>query len=259
MYEEYSMDGIENFLDSFNIEETEKIIRDHVLNMGSYGINQSVDYYRPYYVKYHHLKVDIDKGITDDIVKECKNKAKIIALMFINAICTKFNLDVDDEWLDNMSDSELQGVTLMLYSFFVLNLNEVLIEVFTKYIDANHEELAKSFDDNPKTNKDATFISLKNSLPSDFAVIGANIYDVCYLILDRLNEEQFIQYIDGDNEMQEPILNYFLDGHVSGNFIDAIDNMIRSDMSNLKSYLGFELVAYLVNTYHSNEEDIPTI
>ena len=156
MYDEYSMDGVEDLLDFFNLEETEKIIRDHILNPEDYGIGQTIDYYRPYYVKYQQIHVDIDKGITENDVKICRERAKIIALMFISAISQKFNLDVDDEWLDNMSESELQGVTLILYSFFILNLREILIEVMTKYIDINHEELAKSFEDNPKTNKDAT-------------------------------------------------------------------------------------------------------
>ena len=253
MYEEYSMDGVEDLLDFFNLEETEKIIRDHILNPEDYGIGQSIDYYRPYYVKYQQIHVDIDKGITENDVKICRERAKIIALMFISAISQKFNLDVDDEWLDNMSESELQGVTLILYSFFILNLREILIEVMTKYIDINHEELAKSFDDNPKTNKDATYISLKKVLPSDFVVISSNIYDVCYLILDRMNEEQFIEYIDADNEIQETILSFFQDGHITGNFIDSIDNMIRSNASGLKSSLSFEILAYIINTYSTDK------
>ena len=117
MYEEYSMDGIEDLLNFFDLKETEKVIRTQILN-SEYGITEVVDYYRPYYAKYQEIQVDIDAGITEDIVRECKQKAKLIALMFISAISEKFNLSVDEDWLDEMPENELQAVTLVLYSFF---------------------------------------------------------------------------------------------------------------------------------------------
>ena len=194
MYEEYSMDGIEDLLNFFDLKETEKVIRTQILN-SEYGITEVVDYYRPYYAKYQEIQVDIDAGITEDIVRECKQKAKLIALMFISAISEKFNLSVDEDWLDEMPENELQAVTLVLYSFFVLNLKEILLEVMTKYIDINHEELAQSFDNNPRNNKDATFGTLKKNIPMDFTVIGSNIYDVCYAKGARAQKE-YIDYID---------------------------------------------------------------
>ena len=254
MYEEYSMDGIEDLLNFFDLKETEKVIRTQILN-SEYGITEVVDYYRPYYAKYQEIQVDIDAGITEDIVRECKQKAKLIALMFISAISEKFNLSVDEVWLDEMPENELQAVTLVLYSFFVLNLKEILLEVMTKYIDINHEELAQSFDNNPRNNKDATFGTLKKNIPMDFTVIGSNIYDVCYLILDRLNEEQFIDYIDQDNELQEPIKRYFLDGYIQGNFLDAIDEMLRDSNNGLKSQLSFGMLSYIMNTYAEDGVD----
>lgn len=253
------MEGIEDLLDFFNTEETKKIIDDHILNPDDYGIGQPVDYYRPYHVKYNMLHVDIDKGYTEAEVRKCREKATEIALMFISAICEKFNLVIDEGWLENKSESDLQDIALMLYSLFILNLKEILIEVFTKYIDKNHDDLSKAYDNNPKNNKDATYISLKKILPSDFVVIGANIYEVCYLILDMLNEEEFFTYIDADTEFVKKFMDYFSEGYISGNFLDVIDDMLRSNTSGLKSTISFELMAYIINTHSFIIESIRTL
>ena len=53
--------------------------------------------------------------------------------------------------------------------------------------------------------------------------------------------------------MQETILSFFQDGHITGNFIDSIDNMIRSNASGLKSSLSFEILAYIINTYSTDK------
>lgn len=254
LYDEYSMDGVENLINFFDIEETAKTIEEHILT-DQYSMGSLVDYYRPYYVQYKSLKVDIDTGMTEEVVSQCRQKARTIALMFIDAICKKFRLYVDEFWIENLPDEELQGFTVILYDFFILHFKEFLLEVLTRYIDGNAEILASAFETNTKNAKDAAFCALQKLIPFNYAVIGANVYDVCFIILSNLNELDFIDYIDADNEIQPYIKKYFEDAKVTGNFVDVIEEMLQSSDVSLKGYLGFEIIAHLKNAYSNQDSD----
>lgn len=256
LYDEYSMDGVENLIDFFDVEETAKTIENNILK-DQYSLGTVVDYYRPYYVKYKLLNVDIDTGMTESVVSECRQKARTIALMFIDAICKKFRLYVDEFWIDNLPDEELQGFTLVLYDFFILHFKEFLLEVLTRYIDGNADTLASAFETAAKSAKDAAFCSLQKMIPYNYAVVGANVYDACFIILSSLDEHSFFDYIDADNEIQPIILKYFDDGRISGNFVDVIEEMMQSTNVSLKGYIGFEIIAHLKNSY-SNRDSTET-
>lgn len=255
MYEEYSMDGIEDLLDFFDTEKTAKTIEQQIMT-DEFGLDAPIDYYRPYYTRYKTLEVDIDNGITEDMVNQCRHKAKVVALMFIDAILKKFNLKIDEFWVENMSESELQGVTLVLYDFFILHMKEYLFEVLTRYIDANHEMLAEQFEHNPRISKDASLSAFLKIMKEEYAVIGANIYDVCSIALNNLNEIEYINHINADNEIQPHIKRFFEEGKLSGNFIDIIERLMSEVSNGLKSHTGFEIIAYLKRHYSlpSSEE-----
>lgn len=254
MYEEYSMGGVEDLLDFFDTEKTAKTIEKQIMN-DDFGLGPISDFYRPYYTKFKCLEVNIDNGLTETVVKTCREKARVIALMFIDAILKKYQLTIDEFWIENLGDTDLQGLAVVLYDFFILHIREMLLEVFTRYIDSNAETLAKEYESNPKLTKDAALPAFLQIMPQDYAVIGANIFDVCFLILNNLNEEEFIDYIDSDNELQPHIKKYFEDGHISGNFIDILSRMLLNTANGLKGYIGFELLSYLKRTYgYSNRE-----
>lgn len=251
MYDDYSMDGVEGLLDFFDTERTARTIEQQIMT-DDFGLDAPNDYYRPYYTKYKMLEVDIDNGITESMVSECRHKAKVIALMFIDAIMKKFNLKIDEFWIDNMDEAQLQGVTLVLYDFFVLHMREYLFEVLTRYIDANTSMLAEQFEHNPRIARDASLSAFLKMVGEDYAVIGANIYDVCFIALNNLNELEYINHINSDNEIQPHIKRFFEEGKVTGNFIDVLEQMMSDTSNGLKSHMGFEIVAYIKRTYAKN-------
>lgn len=248
------MSGVEDLLGFFDTEKTAKTIEKQIMN-NDFGLGPIVDYYRPYYAKFKCLEVNIDNGMTSDVVNNCKNKARVIALMFIDAILKKYRLEVDEFWIENLSDIELQGLAVVLYDFFILHIREILLEVFTRYIDANSETLASAFESNPKVTKDAALSAFLAIMPQNYAVIGANIFDVCFMTLTNLNELEFIDYVSSDNEIQPHIKKYFEDGHISGNFIDVLSQMLLTTSNGLKGYVGFELISYLKRVHSYSEDD----
>lgn len=251
MYDDYSMDGIEDLLDFFDTERTAKTIEQQIMT-DEFGLDAPIDYYRPYYTKFKTLEVDIDNGITESMVSACRHKAKVIALMFIEAILKKFNLHIDEFWIDNMDEAQLQGVTIVLYDFFILHLREYLLEVITRYIDANSKMLADQFEHNPRIARDASLSAFLKVVDEDYAVIGANVYDVCFLTLNNLNEIEYINHINADNEIQPHIKRFFEEGKISGNFIDVLEQMMADVSNGLKSHMGFEIVAYIKRAHAKN-------
>lgn len=254
LYEEYSMDGVENLLEFFDTEQTAKTIREHILT-DSFGLDLPIDHYKPYYAKFKTLESAVDNGVPEDIVKDCRHKARVIAIMFIDAILKKYQLRIDEHWVENMGENEVQGLTIILYDFFVLRMKEYLFEVITRYIDANAKMLADQLDTNSKVGGGATYAVMLKILPEEYAIIGANIYDVCYIVLNNLSELDYINHVSADNEIQPHLKKFFEEAKITGNFMDAITTMVDHVGNGLKSYLGFEIISYLKRTYGHDTEN----
>lgn len=249
----YEMDGTEDVLDYFDITEIQTLIKDSIASDDSLP-GDHVDMLRPMWTRYNHI-TEIDGNIIDDDTKlECTRRFDIICGMFIDAICAKFNMSIDDGWFEEIPKKEVHAFTVMLYSFFVQDISRLLEEVFIKYIETHSAELADQFGQDIKLRKDATYNSVKDVLESDYAIIVSNIYEICFNILDTITESEFFGYIDNDYVPKATLIEYYNNGHFDGEFVDAIYTACKRDRTML-SRICFDVISNIKTNHKVQEKD----
>lgn len=249
----YEMDDIEDVLDYFDITEIQTLITDSISSDDSLP-GDHVDLLRPMWTRYNNI-MQVEGNIVDDETKsECTRRFDLICGMFIDAICTKFNMSIDDGWFEERPKNEIYAFTVMLYSFFIQDISKLLEEVFIKYIENHSAELGEKFGQDLKLRKDATYNSVKDKLESDYAVIVSNIYEICFNILDTITESEFFEMVDNDYVPKSVLIKYYNEGHFDGEFVDAIYTSCKRDRTML-SRICFDVISYIKTNYKMKEKD----
>ena len=245
---EYDLLGVEELLDYFNIEKTRALINEQLDADITTPGGRLTDHLQPLWSRYSSLEHD-HANLDPDTYAEIKNKFDSICLMFVEYICKKFDISVDEGWLENLNRSEVHGLAVMLYSFFVIDIENLILEVLIKYIDKNLDILVEQFGDNLKSRKDAAYISLKKTVEPEYAVIGACVFDVCFWIIDQMSENEFFDYIDGDYIPLSYIKGWFDDSHLSGDFMQRIYDLFKNT-GDWKSRICFNIITN-IRTRHA--------
>lgn len=240
-------------LDYFDIDEMKRVINDQILNKTDYAeCGIVVDHLKPMYARYKNIHEDSNEGITADDVVESKEQFNMICAIFIDAICTKFGLTIDDFWYENASADDLCLLTLYLYTFFVVDFKMVLKNVLINYIEANTKTVYEIFEGNQTNTKGATYNALKNEIEPEYALICANIYDAILYVLDTIDNDEIFQYAPEDYEPVGLLREMLDDGHLYGEFSENIFNIVKTN-SSLKSSLAFEIITYFRSSHSLNK------
>ncbi len=247
------VEPIEDILDYFNISEMQNLIETGITSEDVLPGDRE-DLLQPMWVRYQSICNIADTIITDEEKAECRRRFNIICTMFIDAICAKFNLTVDAGWMESLEDSELHGFTLMLYTMFILDMRNLLVEVIINYIESHITELVDQYSDNIKLRKDATYNSFKTKMEPEFAIVAANIYSVCYSAMDVMSESDFFDYVSDDYYPKSTIQEYFIEGHIDGNFVDAIYNTFKRDQA-LLAHVAFDIISNFKEHYALKEDE----
>lgn len=240
----------DNILDYFNVEDLQRVINEQINGDIDYSdCSMIIDHYKPVYAKYNEVKVDPEKGITLEDVAHAKNRFDIITLIYMNSICNKFGIDINDFWLENACDNDRFLLTLYLYTFFVVDLKTVLIDIIINYINTNIESLATMFEVDQKNQKGATFNVLKTELSDErYAVICANIFDVILYTLDTIECGDVFDYAPADYVPVSMLKEMFENGDLGGNFNEGLYSVVKAN-DTLRMALGFEICLYIREHY----------
>lgn len=237
-------------LDYFSIDEMKRVVNDQILNKTDYAeCGIIVDHLKPMYARYKNIRVDVDAGVTPEDVEESKEQFNMICAIFIDAICEKFGIRIDDFWFENASADELCTLTLYLYTFFVVDFKMVLKNILINYIEANSSAVAAIFDADQVNTKGATYNALKIEMTPEYALICANIFDAILYVLDTMDAEDIFKYAPEDYEPVGPLSEMMEDGHMFGEFDENIYDIVKNN-SALKSSLAFEIISYFRETHH---------
>ena len=118
----FAMLGIEDVLDYFDIEKTNKLIHDQ-LDADEFAPGGIVtDHLKPMWVRYKALKVDPEQALDSSAVEMAKQKFDNICLLFIKVVTERFGITIDIGWLENQSPETIHSIALLLYTFFVIDL-----------------------------------------------------------------------------------------------------------------------------------------
>lgn len=229
---------VSEILDIFNLEEIRRML-DKQLNInGSSEITTSLsDHFKPLYYKYHSI-VDCDEN-SSEVKQEAESRFMDICNIFLNMICKKFHLEIDDMWKQNHYQ-DIPGFTMALYSFFILEMQSNIYDVCMNYINKNTQQIFEVFEDR-KTKKDAATLVNKKLTTPEKAVIISNIYDVTAWILNQISEEEFLNLLNQDYLPLNLIRGLLENGIMAGEFMEEINDIYASHIS-LKSNVCFNII-----------------
>ena len=254
MSEEYPMLGVENILDCFDIDRAYQLIQNQLKSDENSPSGTLTDHLKPMWVRYKNIEIDKDQGITTDVIGIVNTRFDTICTMFIDAIITRYGITIDVGWLENQNKNTLHSLALVLYSFFVLDLESNIKEVLYKYILDNYVDLALHFGENLKSRKDSPYLAMRKTMEPEYAIIASSMNDVCYWILDQMDNEEFLSYLDSDYIPQPIVKELFDDGHMDGNFVEHIYEYFKSN-TGMKYRIVFDIISLLKTNHKIKEKE----
>lgn len=235
-------------LEAFNLDEF-AILIDEQIGKGSTDYSCPLDHFKPIYYRYRQLKdMDMNSDLSDDL----EQKFTEFCLEIIKRIQNAFNITLSDAWID-IHISDIPAITLVLYSFFILELTKNIEDAIQRFISLNVENLYPIFEDR-KGKKDASTNMYMKSMSSEKALLMANIYDVATHVVETMTEEEFLQYLPEGYVPKEVLQKLFDDGTITGEFMDQIREIFSSSIE-LKSMICFNIESQCRNYERPSSDD----
>lgn len=231
---EESIIEVSDILETFNIAELTYLIKNQINGDIDDFVNNSADHFRPLYRTY--AKLSKYETIDEDVRNEAEDRYFKICRVFLEEIFTKFNIELDSEWL-TAKESSLPSIAIAFYSMFVIDFVKNLYEVVLNYIASNPKLVYETFED-LKAKKDAATLNNKKTLSPEMTVVVSNIYDIVKWIFMNMSEEEFLDYLDDGYVPLQLIKPLYTEGIMSGEFVKTISDLIENNI-NLSSTIGF--------------------
>lgn len=233
-----TVEDVSEILDTFSLSEISDLLKKQVeLKDNDAGLI-TTDYFHPIYLKYRSIMES--EETSGDIKDEATERFNDVCDIFINLICEKFNLAIDQDWKEEHK-TQLPGLVTSLYHFFIRDLSTNLQEVCINYINQNRKTIFEVFEER-KNKKDASTLVNKRNFPVDLAVILANIYDTSTWAIRQLSEEEYIRYMNNDYAPLKVIQSLMEESIISGEFMDVIEE-VYEDCVGLKGQVCFNILS----------------
>lgn len=229
---------VSEILDAFDLNEITDLVKGQINdNNNTDDIGAIItDHFKPLFYKYKKLvalnedrETLIRKGVDEEVYQEAIDRFNKICWIFIDAICKKFNLELDEDWVSE-KPKNLIGFTLALYSFFIIDFQQNVTYVTRNYLIQNLEHVYEVFE-SCKMKKDASTLVNKKELTTEQAIIISNIYDVVRWVLDEMDEDAFFEYFDDDYMPLGVIKALFTEGRLNGDFMSKIREIVSTSLT----------------------------
>lgn len=232
-----TMMEIANILDDFDEESLIAILKSQIIDNEDLYTSLPVNHFQPLYLSYKRA-LNVEE-IEEDDIEAIRNRFHRICISLIDIICTKYQIELDDEWIsDHMA--QIAPITLSLYQFFVLDIFYIILEILNNYIIKNMDTLSNTFADSIQQ-KDSSAIANLNILDPKYAVLASSMYDVTDYIFTILDTEQIFEYIDSSYIPGQIVKRLFNDNTLTGNLANTFGNIYKDNLS-LRSKIVFELI-----------------
>lgn len=234
---EIMLDTISEIVGSMNIGELHTLFTEQIINEEEDYISPVFDQFQPIYRNFLALS-EIKEEDQDD-VQIAREQFFKICRSIINLITEKFNIIIDPDYLDDNTD-KVPGLTLSLYTFFILDFYSVVYEMIRNYLAENLVELSETFKFNTQ-NKDAVSNAYRKIFSEDMTNIVTNIYDISEYILSSLDPETVFEYLDEGYAPALILKVLYQKGVASGDFVRAFADIYKVNIP-LKSKVCFDII-----------------
>jgi hypothetical protein len=230
------MEEVANILEDFDEESLKDLFKSQIESDDCYTA-LPVNHFQPLYVSIQRLlKMD---GADEDDVAVIKSRYNSICKYIIGLLCDKFNITIDEEWL-NDNAGNIPAIAMTLYQFFVLDIFQNIFNFLRNYVDKNVGELAKIFSESAQ-NKDVSTVTNAKVLQAEYAVIASCIYDITDYIFSMLDSEVIFDYIEPGYIPGEILERMYNDNNLTGDFVAMLAAAYKDNLS-LRSKIAFELI-----------------
>ena len=251
----YNLIEADDILDYFDIDQMREIIRDQITNSSDYSAcGVVIDYLKPLYAKYYSIEPNMELGIDSIKYGDCTERFNVIVLMFAEAICNKFNINLDEFWLENASDDDKFVTILYLYTALVIDYKTLLTDICINYIEKNKEALGTMLNSD-KSQKSGTYNAIEGYTgDSNLAIICDNVFDAMYYIFDTLNEDTVFDYTPEDYLPVNELKILVEKGILTGDLFSSILRDLKSN-STLRSAIAFDIISYVKIEYSKKDTE----
>lgn len=225
-------------LENFGLEELDDILTDQMNGLFSEVNGIPIDYFKPYYHKYQTIK---DTELNADERQLLEDRFYEVSMTFIRKIENVFKIKLDEEWIASHR-KDIPSVTLILYSFFYLELGTNIEDAIHRAIKLESENLYKLFEDR-KNKKDGSTVTYSKLADPQMALILANIYDATTTVIEDMTEEEYIKYLPDGYVPAEFIKRMMEKGYIVGDFMNVI-RQIFAKSTFLKSMTCFNIESH---------------
>lgn len=239
---------VTELLSTFDYEEVKGLLESQILSeTEEIDTTIHVNHFTPLYNAYKDIH---NQDIDEDIRKELQERFIQICKLFISIISKKFGVDVSETYLDD-NEEYIPAIALAVYSAFVVDLKANLSGIIFNYITKNYKTIYTAFED-LKSKKDASTLSSKKELPTEYNIINSNIFVISEWILDNLTEDEFLEYLETEYVFRDMLIKLYKDGELQGNFCETIAELYKN------SYLLKGSVSIDISTKIKNKFSIAT-
>lgn len=234
-------------LNEFEPEDFGVLIKEQI-NKSSSDIEYPIDHYKPLYVKYRQI---LEKDMNVELRAEVEKRFIDFCCKIIECIEESYDLDIDEEWMDSHI-RDIPAITLILYSFFVLELLTNIEDAVRRFIFLNTDSLYEMFEER-KGKHDAATMLYRDKLTPERSLLMANIYDVSTHVIETISEAEFLEYLPDGYVPRDVIRKMYDSGDLNGDFMNQIRNMFSNNIS-LKSRICFDIESEFRKDYNINDE-----
>ena len=230
-------------LEHFSREELDDILDDQMNGLFAEINGIPIDYYKPYYYKYKSLS---EESMSNDAKEALENEFFAIAKTFIHKIETVFEFKINEEWL-NDHYGDIPSIALLLYNYFVLELQQNIEDVVHRALKINTESLYKLFEDR-KSKKDGSTTTYSKLSDPQLGLVLANIHDATVQLIEDMTAEEYVHYSPDGYIPGEFMMKLFDSGYIGEGFMDVIRKIFLGSTT-LRSMICFNIEA----NYRSKE------
>ncbi len=227
---------VSNILDSFDEDNLISIFKTQIMDNDGYTDLQ-VNHLTPLYNSYARvLKLsDIEE---DDLIV-IKNKFENICNAVIDFICSKFNINIDEQWLSDNAN-RIPNIAMCLYQFFILDIFQIILKSLSNYISENIDNLFNTFADSIQ-NKDVSTITNMKIMNPKYAALASVMYDVTDYTFTLMDNETLLDLIGNKYVPGLIIRQLIIDNAFNGDFCNTFANIYKENIP-LRSKITFELI-----------------
>lgn len=247
---------LEDMHELLDVDSNATVFYEQITNEDEDYTSPKVDHFSDLYSEYMNL-LNSDEELPQEPLSEVVNQFTQICTHIINYINQEFNTDIEvDSLMD--SASNLPGITKAVYTFFIIEFYENILQILRNYIKSNSNDLYQEFSELDQKN-DVMTNYYKKGFSTEISVIAANIYDITDYIFSKLDGGTALDYCNEDNLPAQVMKKLIKDNQLSDDYLNIIADIYKKN-TNLRARICFEIIFAIRNgeiedTYKSSVED----